>query len=254
MTNALPAAASVLDMGSVFADLRELHDRGALYAALSQLLLQQGVEERLGGGFDYAADLDTDSLVFAGRATGATIGTTVELMASVAPGPQTMLWGRALPTGGRAGAQLILERGRADGLPSLLNDEVPFPLGEDPDNAAQYAALEIGAVVAAVTDGGLTYIVSVGGGALAVLLLGGLDFAQPRIDHRFLTRVPMAFGAGTIEDHRAAVQGLAAMSRWNIDWTADRSHAELTDPVTGNSATARFDVDARLTSLQGSLG
>lgn len=239
-------------MGNAFEDLRELHDYGAVYAALSQLLLQEGVKERL-GEFDYAADLARDSLVFTGQSTGATIETTVELMASVAPGPQTMRWGRALPSGGRAAAQLILERGRADGLPSLLNDEVPFPVGADPDDAAQLAALEIGAVVAAVTGGGLTYLVAVGGGTVVVLLLGDLDFARPRIDHRLLTRVPMALGAGTIRDHRAAVDGLAAMSGWTSDWTADRRGVELTDPVTGNSAAARFDDHARLASLQGSL-
>lgn len=242
-----------LDMARAFEDLRSLHDRGALYAALSQLLLQEGVEERVGGEFDYAADLDRDSFVFTGRATGGTIETTVELMASVAPGPRSVLWGRALPSGGRAGAQMILERGHADELPSLLADELPFPVGDDPDDAAQYVALEIGAVVAAVTGGGLTYVVAVGGGTLAVLLLGGLDFARPRIDHRFLARVPMALGAGTIEDHRAAVHGLAAMSGWTIDWTSDWSSAELVDPVTGNSATAEFDGYARLTSLRGSL-
>ena len=155
-------------MAIAFEDLQVLHDTGALYAALSQLLLQEGVEERVGGEFDYAADLAADSISFTGRATGATIETTVELMASVAPGPQSVLWGRALPSGGRAGAQLILERGRADGLPSLLSDEVQFPVVDDPA-AAQHIALEIGAVVAAVTGGGLTYVVAVGGGTLAVL-------------------------------------------------------------------------------------
>ncbi|MDH6197137.1 hypothetical protein M2272_003790 [Mycobacterium frederiksbergense] len=241
-------------MPIAFEDLRVLHDRGALYAAMSQLLLQEGVEERLGGEFDYAADLATDSFVFTGRTSGATINTTVELMASVAPGPQSVRWGRALPTGGRAGAQLILERGHSDDLPSLVNDEVSFPGGDDPDAAAEYAALEIGAVVAAVTGGRLTYIAAVGGGTLAVLLLGDLDFAQPRIDHRFPTRVPMALGAGTIEDHRSAVHGLAAMSGWIIDWAGDWSRAELTDPVTGGSATAEFDEYARLTALRASLG
>ncbi|WKG05501.1 DUF6882 domain-containing protein [Mycolicibacterium sp. HK-90] len=237
-------------MAMSFEDLRVLHDRGALYAALSQLLLQEGVEDRLGGEFDYAADLAEDSLVFTGRESGDTITTTVELMASVAPGPQTMLWGRALPTGGRAGAQMILERGRADGLPSLLNDEVPFPGGDDPDVAAEYAAVEISAVVAAVTGGGITYVVTVGGGTVAVLLLGDLDFARPRIDHRLPTRVPMALGAGTIEDHRSAIHGLAAMSGWAIDWSGDWTRAELTDPVTGNSATADFDEYARLVGLR----
>ncbi len=235
-----------------FDDLRALHDNGALYAALTQLLLSEGVEERL-GEFDYAADLASDSFVFTGRASGETIATTVELMASVAPGPQTALWGRALPNGGRAGSQLILERGRADGLPSLLNDEIPFAGGEDPDSAAEYAALEIGAVVAAVTGGGLTYIVGVGGGTVAVLLLGELDFVRPRIDHRFPARVPMALGAGTIEDHRSAIHGLAVMSGWTIDWTGDWTRAELTDPVTGNSATAEFDEHARLTALRAAL-
>lgn len=240
-------------MAIAFGDLRVLHDTGALYAALSQRLLQGGVEERVGGEFDYSADLDTDSFVFTGRATGTTIETTVELMASVAPGPRSVLWGRALPSGGRAGAQMILERGHADELPSLLVDELPFPAGDDPDDAAQYVALEIGAVVAAVTGGGLTYVVAVGGGTLAVLLLGDLDFARPRIDHSFLTRVPMALGAGTIEDHRAAMHGLATMSGWTIDWTSDWSSAELADPVTGNSATAEFDQYARLSGLRGSL-
>lgn len=235
-----------------FDDLRALHDSGALYAALTQLLLSEGVEERL-GEFDYAADLASDSFIFTGRASGETIATTVELMASVAPGPQTALWGRALPNGGRAGSQLILERGRADGLPSLLNDEIPFPGGEDPDSAAEYAALEIGAVVATVTGGGLTYIVGVGGGTVAVLLLGELDFVRPRIDHRFPARVPMALGAGTIEDHRSAIHGLAVMSGWTIDWAGDWTSAELTDPVTGNSATAEFDEHARLTALRAAL-
>ncbi|CDP83951.1 MULTISPECIES: DUF6882 domain-containing protein [Mycolicibacterium] len=237
-------------MAIAFEDLRVLHDSGALYAALSQLLLQEGVEERLGGEFDYAADLAEDSFVFTGRETGQTLATTVELMASVAPGPQSILWGRALPSGGRAGAQMILERGHADGLPNLLNDEVPFPAGDDPDTAAEYAALEIGAVVAAVTGGGITYVVSVGGGSLAVLLLGDLEFARPRIDHRFPARVPMALGAGTIEDHRSAMHGLAVMSGWAVDWADDWTRAELTDPVTGNSATAEFDEYARLTGLR----
>ena len=240
-------------MAIPFDDLRVLHDRGALYAALTQLSLQEGVQERVGGEFDYAADLVSDSFVFTGKGTGATIETSVELMASVAPGPQSMMWGRALPNGGRAGAQMILERGRADGLASLLNDEVPFAVGDDADTAAEYAALEVGAVVASVTGGGLTYIVGVGGGTLAVLLLGDLDFARPRIDHRFLTRVPMALGAGTIEDHRAAVHGLAEMSGWAIDWTADWGRAVLTDPLTSNSATAEFDGYARLTALRGTL-
>ncbi|OHV05369.1 DUF6882 domain-containing protein [Mycobacterium talmoniae] len=241
-------------MAIAFADLRVLHDYGALYAALSQLQLREGLQERLDGEFDFAADLKADSISFTGQASGATIETTVEMMASVAAGPQTIRWGRALPVGGRAGAQMILERGREDGLPSLLNDEVAFPPSDDPALAAEYAALEIGAVVAAVTGGGLTYIVAAGEGALAVLLLGHLDFTQPRLDHRFLTRVPMGLGAGTIEDHRSAVQGLAEMSGWAIDWTGGRGRAELTDPVSGNAATAEFDEYARLTALRGTLG
>ena len=98
-------------MVNAFPDLQVLHDRGAVFAALSQLLLQEELEQRLCGEFDYAADLERDSFVFTGCASGATIETSVELMASVAPGPRTMLWGRALPAGGRAGAQLIVERG-----------------------------------------------------------------------------------------------------------------------------------------------
>ena len=132
----------------------------------------------------------------------------------------------------------------------MLN-EVPFPVGDDPDSAAECAALEIGAVVAAVTDGGLTYVVGVGGGTLAVLLLGELSFTQPRIDHRMLARVPVALGAGTVVDHRTAIQGLAAMSGWTIAWTGSR--ADLCDPITGNSAVAEFDEYARLSSLQGQL-
>lgn len=103
--------------------------------------------------------------------------------------------------------------------------------------------------MAAVTNGGLTYIVPAGG-AVAVLLLGNLDFAQPRIDHRFPTRVPLALGAGTIADHRSAVHGLAVMSGWGIDWSDNWTRAELFDPVIGNGATAEFDEYARLTALR----
>ena len=63
----------------------------------------------------------------------------------------------------------------------------------------------------------------------------------------------MTLAAGTIEDHRAAVHGLATMSGWAIGWTEDGGRAELADPMTGNSATAEFDEHARLTSLRGSL-
>ncbi len=67
---------------------------------------------------------------------------------------------------------MVRERGRADGLPSLLADEVPFPVGDDPDAAARHVAYEIGAVVAAATGGRLIHLVPVGGGTYAVLLLG----------------------------------------------------------------------------------
>ncbi|TXI62502.1 DUF6882 domain-containing protein [Mycolicibacterium mageritense] len=241
-------------MANAFEDLQVLHDNGALYAALSQLQLKEGLEARLGGEFDYAADLAADFMVFTGHSSGATIQTSVELMASIAPGPQTIVWGRALPNGGRAGAAALLERGKADSLPSLLNDEVPFPGGEDPDDAAELAALEIGAVVAAVTGGGPTYILGVGGGTVVVLLLGFLDFAVPRIDHRFATRVPLGLGAGTVADHRSSIHGLAVMSGWSVDWAQDGRRVELTDAVTGNSATAVFDQYARLTALEASLG
>ncbi|KRQ29964.1 MULTISPECIES: DUF6882 domain-containing protein [Mycobacteriaceae] len=238
-----------------FEDLQPLHDRGALYAAFSQQLLQEGMEEQLGGDFDYAVDLGADSIAFTGLNTGAAIETTVELIASVAPDPQTIVWGRALPNGGRFCAQKLLEHGRAEGLPSLLADEVPFSVGDDPDAAALYAALEIAAVTATVTDGGLTYVVAPGGGGThAVLLLGdNLAFAQPRIDHRLMTWVPAVFGAGTIIDQRAAVHGLATMSGWDIDWTDNWDRAELTDPATGDSATTEFDDHARLIALRGSL-
>ncbi|MDO3635796.1 DUF6882 domain-containing protein [Mycolicibacterium arseniciresistens] len=242
-----------LYMAIAFEDLRGLHDSGALYAILSQLLMNEGVEQQLGGEFDWAADLDADSLVFTGRASGATISTSVELMATVAPSAQSMMWGRAQPGGGGAGAQRILDRGGAENLPSLLNDEVPLPDDRDPYDTAADVAQEISAVVAAVTDGGLTSVVPVGGGTIAVLLLGDLDFARPRIDHRLVTRVPMVLGAGLINDHRNAVHGLAVMSGWTIDWTQSWDRADLSDPVTGNRSAVAFDEYGRLGTLEGAL-
>lgn len=240
-------------MAIAFDDLRALHDSGALYALLSQSLMNEGVEQRLGGEFDWSADLDADSLVFTGRASGSTITTTVELMATVAPGPQSMLWGRAQPRGGGAGAQRILDHGRAENLPSLLNDEVPLPDGWDPYDTAGDVAQEISAVVSTVTGGGLTSVVPVGGGTVAVLLLGDLDFARPRIDHRFLARAPMALGTGLIDDHRNALHGLAVMSGWTIDWSENWDRADLSDPVTGNPSAAVFDEYGRLVTLEGAL-
>lgn len=240
-------------MTSAFDELRSPHDRGALFAALSQARMQDEVAERLGGEFDYQADLDADTLVFTGQRTGRTIETSVELIASVAPGPGTVVWGRALPAGGRAGAERLVELGRAEGLASLTDDEVPFPVQGDGAASAAMAAIEISAVVATATGGGITYVVSVGASA-AVLLLGELDFARPRIDHTFPTRVPAALGAGTVLDHRAAVHGLAVFSGWSATWTDDWTSVALRDPVTGTAADLDFDEFARLTKLRASLG
>jgi len=240
-------------MTIAFDDLRTPHDRGALFAALSQARLQDEATERLGGEFDYQADLEADVLVFTGQRTGRTIETSVELIASVAPGPGTVVWGRALPAGGRAGAERLVELGRADGLASLTADEVPFPVLGDGAASAAMAAIEISAVVATATGGGITYVVSAGASA-AVLLLGALDFAVPRIDHTFPTRVAAALGAGTISDHRAAVHGLAVMSGWTAAWADDWTSVALADPVTGHAAELDFDEYARLANLRASLG
>lgn len=240
-------------MPNAFVDLQVLADRGAVFAELSQQLLNDGLEERL-GQYTWDVDLLADTITFAAKSSAARIVAGVELIASVAPGPRSLLWGRALPAGGRSGAQRLLERGRAEGLPSLLADEVPFPVSGDTHHAAALAAREISAVTATVTDGGLTSVMPTGGGTCGVLLIDRLDFAIPRIDHRLPMRLTTVLTDGRALDQKAATHGLAVMAGWAISWAPDWGVARLSDPVTGNTAELTFGTHNVLTNFTCSMG
>ncbi|WP_336671281.1 hypothetical protein [Tsukamurella sp. USMM236] len=89
---------------------------------------------------------------------------------------------------------------------------------------------------------------------MAVLLLSPVDFAVPLVDHRLPARLSLALAQGMIEDHRSAVNGLAAMSGWEMNWAPDWTRVDVADPVTGNSASLEFEPErGRFIRIQGRL-
>jgi len=236
-----------------FADLQALSDQGSLYAYLTQRLLGEHVDERL-GEYTWAADMAAKQLSFVSSHSQARIDTTIDLVASIAPGPRSVLWGWAHPqTTGELATQLKTY-GEAHGIPSLTADEVPLPTeatgAELADEIADAAHL-IGNVAVAVTGRAPYYSAPANGGTRVVFLLSGYDFPQVRLDHRVVPRIMEALSMGTVLDQRGAMHWLGVRAGWEMSWNPEWTQIQLRDPVTGNGLTATFDAHARLSNLTG---
>lgn len=235
-----------------FADLQAVSDQGSLYAFLSQRVLSDHVEERL-GEYRYEIDMLEERLSFISAASGARIDTHVDLVASIAPGPRSVLWGWAHPQATGELASELKAYGEAHSIPSLSAAEIPLPTsatGEDLTKEIDDAAHIIGWVAVAVTGRAPYYSAPAGGGTRVVFLLSGYDFPALRLDVRVPTSVMQALSLGTIHDHRAAMHWLAIRAGWQLSWNADWSEAQLRDPENGNGLTATFDSQARLANMQ----
>ncbi|MGV1007680.1 MAG: DUF6882 domain-containing protein [Dermatophilaceae bacterium] len=232
-----------------------MSDQGWLYACLSQQRMGEHLDQRL-GEYTWSVDMTVKRLSFVSSGGEARIDTTLDLIASLAPGPRSLLWGWAHPqTTGELCGQLRAY-GEAHGIPSLCSPEVPLPTSATgPELSAEIdsAAHVIGAVAVAVTGQAPYYSVPAAGGTRVVFLLSGYDFPALRLDYRVPARVMEALSLGMTHDHRAAVHWLGVRAGWEIGWNPEWTQATLHDPVTGSGLTTTFDTSARLVHLEAHL-
>lgn len=247
----LPHSIPVHTEPMTFETLRALADRAALFTALRQDQLVTATDAL--GEHRWDVDLQARTFTFASvEDPTRTLEATPYLLASIAPGPRSLMWSWALPQGDSTG---ITDRLRAYGadhdITELTQGEVPFPddAGDDLEEWIAALAHTIGGAAVEIT--GLSpYYSAPSGGARAVLLLdaplGPLTVASA------VSALPRILWDLTMADPRASVWDLARLAGWQLEWADDAfSAATLTD-ATG-SATFSFDEFARIIDVKGTL-
>jgi hypothetical protein len=214
-----------------FPGLRAVADRAALYAGLRQTLMSDYVEETL-GEHRWDMNMDHGTLTFSptGPRGGQPISTRAHLVASIAPGPRSMLWGWAHPQSGPdSPAGRIRALGEQHGIRELTSPELPFSTDavEDAllDEIAELAHV-VGAVAVEATRMSPYYSAPVGGGTRAVFLLEGMTVPEPTV-LQVMTRTASVLSGAGVRDQRSAVVGLAEHTGWNVAWAADHGDVQL---------------------------
>ena len=128
-----------------FAALQPLADRAALFVALRQDALSAAADAL--GDHRWDADMAAGTLTFtANDDPSRQLATRSHLVATIAPGPRSLLWAWAHPSGDPQGiAAQLRAYGEQHGIAELTAAEVPFPADAsgDEDWIAQ-AAHKIG--------------------------------------------------------------------------------------------------------------
>jgi len=164
-----------------FDDLRPVVDRGAFYSLLRQTALSDTLDEHL-GRYDWQADLERGELSFVSTAApGRRVTASVELIATAALGPRSLLWGWAHPQSTGATAQQLRAYGQEHGIASLTTPELALPSGEtaqaEVDSLIANVIHEIGMAMVGVTGRAPSYSAPAGGGTRVLFLLSGPDLS-----------------------------------------------------------------------------
>lgn len=217
---------------------------------LGQRVLSEHLDQQL-GEFRFDVDLLEGTLWFTSAADPSRrVEARSHVIASIAPGPRSILWGWAHPQASdKTLAGRLRTLGERHGIGDLLSSEVSFTTdaqGDDLGNDIAQLAHTIAA--AAVEATGMTpyYSVPAGGGSRFVFLLEGIALRpiDLAIDGAGITSALM--GAVTT-DQRAALLGLARHAGFGS--TNERETVEITD-VRGSRLTCSFDEQDRLTGLK----
>ena len=234
-----------------FAALQPLADRAALFVALRQDALSAAADAL--GDHRWDADMAAGTLTFtANDDTSRQLTTRSHLVATIAPGPRSLLWAWAHPSGDPQGVAAQLRAyGEQHGIAELTSAEVPFPAeaSGDEDWIAQ-AAHTIGGVAVELTGRAPYYSAPVGNGTRAVFLL---DAPLPPLTVAdAVVALPRTLSGAALSDARTSVWDLARLAGWTLTWTDESfSGAEVAD-ATG-TATFRFDDQARIAGIESSL-
>lgn len=235
-----------------FAALQPLADRAALFTALRQDALSAAADAL--GEHRWDADMAAGTITFTANADPTRqLVARAHLIATIAPGPRSMLWAWAHPQGDPQGVAAQLRAyGAEHGLADLTTPEVPFPAdgAGDEDWIAQ-AAHVIGGVAVELTGRSPYYSAPVGGGTRAVFLLDA-PLAPLTVSDAVIA-LPRILSGLSLPDARTAVWDLARLAGWTLTW-ADESFSGATVVDASGSATFRFDEHARISGIEGSVG
>ena len=234
-----------------FAALQPLADRAALFTALRQDSLATALESL--GDNRWDADMSAGTLTFTSNDDASRqLVTRAHLVATIAPGPRSLLWAWAHPQGDSAGvAAQLRDYGTEHGIVELSQTELPFP--EDASGDAEWitrAAHTVGGVAVELTGRAPYYLAPVGGGTYAVFLL---DAPLPPLTVASAAIVlPRILAGLAMSDARTAVWDAARLAGWTLTWT-DESFTGATIADSTGTAPFRFDELARITNIESSL-
>lgn len=235
-----------------FAALQSLADRAALFTALRQDALVTAADEL--GDHRWDADLPAGTITFTSNADPSRqLVTRAHLIATIAPGPRSLLWAWAHPQGDAQGiATQLRTHGLDNGIAELFDPELPFPADAAGDESwIAAAAHTVGGAAIEITGRSPYYSAPIGGGTRAVFLL-----EAPLPDLTVAAAVialPRILSGLALADARTAVWDLARLAGWSLTWTDENyTGAEIVDA--SGSATFHFDEQARITGFNGSLG
>lgn len=235
-----------------FAALQPLADRAALYSAIRQDQLSTAADAL--GEHRWDADMTAGTLTFSANADPSRrIVTRAHLIATIAPGPRSMLWAWAHPQGDAQGiAAQLRAYGQEHGMAELTSAEVPFPAdaaGDEDWIAA--AAHTVGGVAVELTGRSPYYSAAVGGGTRAVFVL---DAPLPPLTVAdAMIVIPRMLAGLALPDARTSVWDLARLAGWTLTWTDEAFSGATVVDATG-SATFHFDENARIARVQSSFG
>lgn len=235
-----------------FAALQPLADRAALFTALRQDALSTAADAL--GEHRWDADMAAGTITFTANADPTRqLATRAHLIATIAPGPRSMLWAWAHPQGDPQGVAAQLRAyGAEHGLVDLTTPEVPFPADAAADEAwIAQAAHVVGGVAVELTGRSPYYSAPVGGGTRAVFLLDA-PIAPLTVSDAVIA-LPRILSGLALTDARTAVWDLARLAGWTLTWT-DEAFSGATVVDASGSATFRFDEQARISGIEGTVG
>lgn len=232
--------------------LQAIADRAALFCALRQDQLLEVTREL--GDHRWDVDLAAGSFAFSSTAEpGDTVTATPHLLASIAPGPRSLMWSWALPQGDQTGITDALRAyGQENEIPELTSPEIHFPedTGDDIQSWMLGFAHMLGRASVYIT-GRSPYFTGNVGSSRALLIL---DDPIPELTlASAFTRLPRILSETPIADHRTGIWEAARLASWQLDWVGeDFAAATITDD--SGTASLEFDDHGRITGVQAKLG
>lgn len=238
-----------------YAELRSVADRAALYAAVRQQLIADYLEQIIGENQTFSVDNRAQRITLQGD-RGHVDG-HIEVVASVAAGPRSLMWGWAHPQGGSDSAQAVKRLGDRFHISALTEPEIAMDASVTPEDVehemkllahlAGYVATE------AIRDDGFYYSAPTGRGQEVVFWVTGMpDLPQPGLID-FLTRIPRSGEDVFATDLRSGLLGIAEHRGWYLEWQDHEGRVGVLRDPQGNWAEVTFDQLGRIANLRGNI-